>query len=107
MSDETQRLVPGRRLTLADVNKPVSVSIPTRNSIISFKSLQVLRLGLIARSLAVEAHSVPEPGIGTLKGDPVKIMLKENAQPHSVSTAHREPIPLMLKVKAELERMER
>ena len=32
-----------------------------------------LRLGLLARILAVEAHSVPEPGIGTLKGDPVKI----------------------------------
>ena len=33
-------------------------------------------LGLIARILAVEVHSVPEPGIGTLKGDPVKIILK-------------------------------
>ena len=66
-----------------------------------------VRLGLIARILAVEAHSVPEPGIGTLKGDPVKIMLKGNAQPYSVSTARRVPIPLMPKVKAELERMER
>ena len=25
----------------------------------------------------------PEPGIGTLKADPVKIVLKENAQPYS------------------------
>ena len=65
-----------------------------------------VRLGLIAHILAVEAHSVPEPGIGTLKGDPVKIMLKGNAQPYSVSTARRVPIPLMPKVKAELERME-
>ena len=40
-----------------------------------------VRLGLIEPILAVEAHSVPEPGIGTLKGDPVKIVLKENAQP--------------------------
>ena len=91
-----------------------------RNSIISSKSLKVLRqvcwvggrgpclrLGLIARILAVEAHSVPEPGIGTLKGDPLKIVLKENAQPYSVSPARRVPIPLMPKVKAELERMER
>ena len=48
-----------------------------------------VRLRLIARILAVEAHSVPEPGIGTLKGDPVK------------------GNTLMPKVKAELERMER
>ena len=61
-----------------------------------------VRLGLIARILAVEAHSVPEPGIGTLKGHPVKIILKGNAQPYGVSTARRVPIPLMPKVKAEL-----
>ena len=66
-----------------------------------------VRLGLIAGILAVEVHSVPEPGIGTLKGDPVKIILKENAQPYSVSTTRRVPIPLMLKVKAELEHMVR
>ena len=52
-------------------------------------------------------HSIPEPGIGTLKGDPVKIVLKENGQPYSISTARRVPIPLMPKVKAELECMER
>ena len=57
-------------------------------------SLLGVRLGLIARILAVEAHSVPEPWIGTLKGDPVKIMLKGNAQPYSVLTPHRVPIPL-------------
>ena len=88
-----------------------------KNSIISFKSLGTttsllgrgpcVRLGLSARILAVEAHSVPEPGIGTLKGDPVKIMLKGNVQPYSVSTARHVLIPLMPKVKAELERMER
>ena len=65
-----------------------------------------IRLGLIARILAVEAHSVLEPGIGTLIGDPVKILLKENTQPYSVSTKRRVPIPLMPKVKAELECME-
>ena len=47
-----------------------------------------IRLGLIARIFAVETHSVPEPGIGTLKGDPVKIMLKENAQPYSYPALH-------------------
>ena len=34
-------------------------------------------------------------------------MLKGNVQPYSVSTARRVPIPLMPKVKDELERMER
>ena len=58
-----------------------------------------VRLGLIARIHTVEAHSVPEPGIGTLKGDPMKIMLKGNAQLYSVSTGRRVPIPLMPKVK--------
>ena len=43
-----------------------------------------VRLRLIARILAVEGHNVPEPGIGTLKGDPVKIVLKENAQLYTV-----------------------
>ena len=61
-----------------------------------------VRLSLIAHILIVEAHSVPEPG----KGHPVKIVLKENVQPYSVSTARCVPIPLMPKVKAELERME-
>ena len=37
----------------------------------------------------------------------MKIVLKENAQPYSVSTARRIPIPLMPKIKAELECMER
>ena len=63
-------------------------------------------LGLNTRILTIEAHSIPEPGIGTLKGNPVKIVLKENVQPYSVSTARRVPIPLMPKLKAELEHME-
>ena len=36
---------------------------------------------------------------------PVKIKLKENAEPYSIGTARRVPIPLIEKVKAELERM--
>ena len=39
-----------------------------------------MHLSLIARILAVEAQSsVPELGTGTLKVDPVKIVLKDNA----------------------------
>ena len=66
-----------------------------------------IRLSLIASILALEAHRKPEPGIGTLKGDPVKIVLMENAQPYCVSTARRLPILLMPKIKPQMECMER
>lgn len=45
-------------------------------------------------------------GLGTLKGEPVKITLKDGAQPYSVATPRRVPIPLLPKVEEELERME-
>ena len=38
---------------------------------------------------------------------PAKIILKEDAEPYSVATARRIPIPLLDKVKAELERMKK
>lgn len=43
---------------------------------------------------------------GTLKTEPVKIQLKDNATPYAVHTARRVPIPLMPKVREELRRME-
>lgn len=39
---------------------------------------------------------------GTLKTEPVRIQLKDNATPYAVQTARRVPIPLMLKVREEL-----
>ena len=44
-------------------------------------------------------------GIGCLKTEPVKIILKEDAQPSSVTVARRVPIPMLPKVKDELERL--
>lgn len=38
---------------------------------------------------------------------PVKIRLKDNAEPYSFTTARRIPIPIMDKIKVELERMKR
>jgi len=38
--------------------------------------------------------------------DPVQIKLKENAEPYSLNVARRIPIPMLPKVKAEIERME-
>ncbi|KAI4885248.1 hypothetical protein NFI96_018850, partial [Prochilodus magdalenae] len=45
-------------------------------------------------------------GLGTLKGEPVKITLKDGAQPYSIATPRRVPIPLLTKVEEELKRME-
>ena len=42
-------------------------------------------------------------GIGCLKTEPVKIILKDDAQPSAVTVARRVPIPMPPKVKDELE----
>ncbi len=44
---------------------------------------------------------------GTLKTEPVKILLKDDAQPYAVHTARRVPLPMLQKVKEELQRMEK
>ena len=44
---------------------------------------------------------------GTLTTEPVRILLKDNAQPYAVYTARRVPLPMLQKVKEELQRMER
>ena len=46
-------------------------------------------------------------GVGLLKGDPVKITLKDGVQPFCLCTARRVPISLLPKVTAELQRMEK
>ena len=57
------------------------------------------RMGLISK-----LNMVME-GIGCLKTDPVKIALKENAEPFAVNVAHRVPIPILAHVKEELDRL--
>lgn len=44
--------------------------------------------------------------LGLLKGDPVKITLKDDAKPYSVAVPHRIPVPLLPQVEEELKRME-
>lgn len=60
------------------------------------------KLGLIKRIDEVSTFG----GVGTLKGNPVKIILKDGAQPYSVTAPRRVPIPLLPKVEEELKRME-
>ena len=45
--------------------------------------------------------------IETIKGEPVKIELKDDVTPYHISSARRVAIPLMDKVEAEIKRMER
>lgn len=51
-------------------------------------------------------HQQPYDEHGTLKTEPVKIQLRENAVPYAVHTARRVPFPMLQKVKEELQRME-
>ena len=44
--------------------------------------------------------------LGLMNTDPVTIRLKDDAVPYSLTTPRRVPVPLMPKVKAELQRME-
>lgn len=60
------------------------------------------RLGLIKRIEEINIFSGP----GILKGEPVKITLKEGAEPYSVAAPRRVPIPLLPRVEKELKRME-
>lgn len=43
---------------------------------------------------------------GTLKTEPVKFLVKDDAQPYAVHTARRVPLPMLQKVKEELQRIE-
>ena len=61
------------------------------------------KLGLIVLNLQELNASTPDD---LMKGEPVKIHLKEGAKPFHCSTARRVPVPQLPKVKNELERME-
>uniref|UniRef100_A0AAV2LRJ9 Reverse transcriptase RNase H-like domain-containing protein n=1 Tax=Knipowitschia caucasica TaxID=637954 RepID=A0AAV2LRJ9_KNICA len=62
-----------------------------------------VEMGLVKRVQQVKAAAVHQ---GTMKTDPVKIQLRDDAVPHAVHTARRVPLPLLSKVQAELQRME-
>ncbi len=85
-------------------------SIKTGSSSSQFMSLEGDTVNnLLSREQAVkriEQVSAAFDEQGTMRTEPVKISLKDNVMPYAVYTARRVPIPLLPKVKAELQRME-
>jgi transposase InsO family protein len=69
----------------------------------------VTQLGLVKRvgAISAEQSAFGEIDENHILCQPVKIALHENAEPYSVQTARRVPIPLVEKVKDELKRMEK
>ena len=65
-----------------------------------------LRLGLVKRLDDVKNLAFGEIG-EPVQCDPVKICLQDDATPYSVTTPRRIPIPILPKVEAELQRMEK
>eukprot|EP00117_Sycon_ciliatum_P009825 scpid45789/ scgid11968/ Uncharacterized protein K02A2.6 len=65
---------------------------------------QSSRMGLIQRPQACSTEV--RPTTGCMLGDPVEIVLKDDAKPYNCVTARRIPIPIRGHVRSELERME-
>ena len=67
-------------------------------------------LGLVQRILATERatdQSPTSPAICCMLGEPAKIALADDAKPYNCATARRVPLPMLQKVKEELQRMEK
>ena len=79
--------------------------IVTREATDSLLSREMAtKMGFIKRVEDVRTELFAE--LGLVDCEPVKIVLRDDAEPYSVSTARRVPIPLESAVKAELQRME-
>ena len=74
---------------------------PTVNNLLARDTAVEMRL--VKRIQQVKATAVYQ---GTMKTDPVKVHLRDDAVPHAVHTTRRVPLPLLPKVQAELQRME-
>ena len=65
----------------------------------------LLSRGVASRMNLMTKLDAITDGVGCLKTEPVKIILKKDAQPSAVTVARRVPIPMLSKVKDELERL--
>lgn len=65
------------------------------------------RMGLVRRIDGIDTDMLSDVfgDIGLLKCDPVKIELKADAEPYTLTSPCRIPLPLLSKVEAELKRM--
>ncbi|KAF7222047.1 putative LOC107383513-like protein [Nothobranchius furzeri] len=73
------------------------------------KSVEMKLVRIIEEAIHQQVRPCGGPfgDYGTLKTEPVKIELKENVAPYAVFTARRVPLPMLPKVKEELQRMEK
>lgn len=65
----------------------------------------LLSRGVASRMSLVRKLDAITDGVGCLKTEPVRIILKEDAQPSALTVARRVPIPILPKVKEELDRL--
>ena len=76
--------------------------ISTPNNLLSRGA--AIQLGLIKRTFKVSEELFGT--IGNIKGGPVKITLREDAEPYSINVSRRIPLPIMDKVEEKLKSME-
>ena len=65
----------------------------------------LLSRGAASKMRLISKLDTVTEGIGCIKTEPVKLRLKEEAQPYAVTVARRVPIPLLPKVREELDRL--
>ena len=72
----------------------------------SQRSMKQVTIDTDAQRLLETYADVFSSEIKTMEGEPFKIILSSNAKPHSVSTPRRVPLPLMEKLRSELNELE-
>lgn len=65
-----------------------------------------IKMGLVHRVERLESNEDVFGDIGLLNCDPVKIVLRPDAQPYSITTPRRIPFPILPQVEEELKRMQ-
>lgn len=70
-------------------------------------SVEMKLVRRVDETVSSQGHAQAYGEHGTLKTEPERIQLKDNAQPYAVHTARRVPLPMLEKVKEELQRMRR
>lgn len=96
---------PGGKMKHMGRFQTVIKSLPTTVYVVDTHMESLLSRETSARLNLIQRVDETTSSFNVLKCKPVKIKLKEGAQPYSVNTARRVPIPLHEKVKKELQSM--